>query len=87
MDSTRSSSGYYDGDAIRGNLHTLEFFVQGPLLRSLLYERPCVLLTLPNGGRVEIAQQIAGHESSRTSGLYDRRDDEITLDEVERIAI
>jgi MoxR-like ATPase len=33
-----------DWDAIRANLHTLDFFVQGPLLRSLLYERPCVLL-------------------------------------------
>jgi site-specific recombinase XerD len=42
---------------------------------------------LKNGGRVEIAQQIAGHESARTTGLYDRRDDEVSLDEVERIAI
>lgn len=33
-----------DWDAIRGNLHTLDFFVQGPLLRSLLYEKPCILL-------------------------------------------
>ena len=33
-----------DWNAIRSNLHTLDFFVQGPLLRSLLYERPCVLL-------------------------------------------
>jgi MoxR-like ATPase len=33
-----------DWDAIRNNLHTLDFFVQGPLLRSLLYEKPCVLL-------------------------------------------
>jgi MoxR-like ATPase len=33
-----------DWDSIRGNLHTLDFFVQGPLLRSLLYEKPCVLL-------------------------------------------
>lgn len=33
-----------DWEAIRGNLHSLDFFVQGPLLRSLLYERPCVLL-------------------------------------------
>jgi integrase/recombinase XerD len=42
---------------------------------------------LRNGGRIEIAQQIAGHDSARTTGLYDRREDEITLDEVERIAI
>jgi MoxR-like ATPase len=33
-----------DWDAIRGSLHTLDFFVQGPLLRSLLHEKPCVLL-------------------------------------------
>src|SRR6516165_7551877 len=32
-----------DWDAIRTTLHTLDFFVQGPLLRSLLYETPCIL--------------------------------------------
>ena len=42
---------------------------------------------LKNGGRVEVAQQIAGHESARTTGLYDRRNDEVSLDEVERIVI
>ena len=42
---------------------------------------------LKNGGRLELAQQMAGHESARTTGLYDRRDEEITLDEVERVVI
>jgi integrase/recombinase XerD len=42
---------------------------------------------LENGGKLEIAQQIAAHESSRTTGLYDRRDDDVNLDEVERIGI
>ena len=42
---------------------------------------------LKNGGRLEVAQQIAAHESSRTTGLYDRRGDEISLHEVERIVI
>ncbi len=41
---------------------------------------------LQNGGKLEIAQRMAGHESSRTTGLYDRRDDTVALDEVERIA-
>lgn len=41
---------------------------------------------LQNGGKLEIAQHMAGHESARTTGLYDRRSDEIALDEVERIA-
>ena len=42
---------------------------------------------LKNGGRLEVAQQMANHESSRTTGLYDRRGDDVSLDEVERIAI
>jgi integrase/recombinase XerD len=42
---------------------------------------------LKNGGKLEIAQQMAAHESARTTGLYDRRDDDISLDEVERVAI
>ena len=42
---------------------------------------------LKNGGRIEVAQQIAAHESPRTTGLYDRRGDDVSLDEVEKIAI
>jgi MoxR-like ATPase len=33
-----------DWEGICRELHTLSFFTQGPLLRSLLYEKPCVLL-------------------------------------------
>lgn len=40
---------------------------------------------LKNGGRLEVAQQMAGHESPRTTGLYDRREDAVALDEIERI--
>jgi integrase/recombinase XerD len=42
---------------------------------------------LENGGSIENAQAIAAHESPRTTKLYDRTGDEITLDEVERILI
>ena len=42
---------------------------------------------LENGGTIENAQAIAAHESPRTTKLYDRTTDAITLDEVERIAI
>ena len=42
---------------------------------------------LRNGGKLEIAQQMANHESARTTGLYDRRRDQINLDEVERIIL
>ncbi|MFC7540421.1 tyrosine-type recombinase/integrase [Siccirubricoccus deserti] len=42
---------------------------------------------LENGGLLEHAQQMAGHASARTTKLYDRRNDRISLDEVERIAL
>ncbi len=33
-----------DWESIRNSLHSLHFFVQGPLLRAMLSKRPCVLL-------------------------------------------
>ena len=42
---------------------------------------------LEHGGTLEKAQQMAAHESPKTTKLYDRTSDAITLDEVERIAI
>jgi site-specific recombinase XerD len=42
---------------------------------------------LLNGGTLEHAQRIAAHESPRTTKLYDRTSDDITLDEIERICI
>ncbi len=42
---------------------------------------------LRNGGKLEIAQAMANHESARTTGLYDRREDQVSLDEIERIVI
>ena len=42
---------------------------------------------LDNGGTIENAQAIAAHESPKTTKLYDRTSDAITLDEVERILI
>jgi site-specific recombinase XerD len=42
---------------------------------------------LKNGGTLEKAAAMANHASTRTTQLYDRRGDKITLDEVERVAI
>jgi integrase/recombinase XerD len=42
---------------------------------------------LKNKGTLEAAQHIANHESPRTTKLYDHRQDEISLDEVEKILI
>jgi integrase/recombinase XerD len=42
---------------------------------------------LTNGGRIEVAQRMAGHANAKTTGLYDRRTDDINVGEVERIGI
>jgi len=46
-----------------------------------------ITVYLSNGGSLENAQRMAAHASPRTTKLYDRRSDEISLDEVERIHI
>jgi site-specific recombinase XerD len=42
---------------------------------------------LSNGGALELAQSMAGHESPRTTKLYDRTHERLTQDEVERIKL
>ena len=42
---------------------------------------------LKNGGTLEKAASMANHASTRTTQLYDRRRDEMSLDEVERILV
>jgi integrase/recombinase XerD len=42
---------------------------------------------LKGGGRIEVAQKMAAHANAKTTSLYDRRDDDVTVDEVARITI
>lgn len=42
---------------------------------------------LTNGGRIEVAQRMAGHSNAKTTGLYDRCNDDVSVGEVERIGI
>jgi site-specific recombinase XerD len=42
---------------------------------------------LKNGGTLENAAAMANHSSTRTTQLYDRRHDAITLAEVERVRL
>jgi integrase/recombinase XerC len=42
---------------------------------------------LKNGGTLEKAAAMANHSSTRTTQLYDRRSDEVSLDEIERVVI
>ena len=46
-----------------------------------------ITLYLAADGRVEHAQRIAAHESPRTTKLYDRTGDQVSLDEIERVRI
>ena len=40
---------------------------------------------LENGGTLEVAQRIAGHADSRTTKLYDRRGQNLLLEDMKRI--
>jgi integrase/recombinase XerD len=51
------------------------------------FRATAITVFLLNGGSLERAQQIANHESPRTTKLYDRRDDEINIEEIEKIVI
>jgi site-specific recombinase XerD len=44
-----------------------------------------ITIYLANGGVLEKAQMMAAHESPRTTKLYDRTNDVVSLDEVERV--
>ena len=46
-----------------------------------------ITVYLEGGGTIEKAQQMAAHESPRTTKLYDRTLDQVSLDEIERIVI
>lgn len=46
-----------------------------------------ITIYLENGGTLENAQLIAAHESPRTTKLYDRTSDTVTLNEIERISL
>ena len=46
-----------------------------------------IMAYLKNGGTLERAAVMANHASTRTPQLYDRRSDDVSLDQVERILI
>jgi integrase/recombinase XerD len=46
-----------------------------------------ITVYLKGGGHLEVAQKMAGHRSPQTTGIYDRRPDEVSHDQVELISI
>jgi integrase/recombinase XerD len=58
-----------------------------PVVTCHTFRATGITAYLENGGTIEHAQQIAAHESPRTTKLYDRTNDAISLDEIERIVL
>src|SRR3546814_5452895 len=48
---------------------------------------PYPTLFRSNGGTLDTAATMANHSSTRTTQLHDRRPDDVSLDEVERVLI
>jgi hypothetical protein len=44
-----------------------------PQSAATLSAQPASRINLANGGKLEIAQRMAGHSNAKTKGLYDRR--------------
>ena len=42
---------------------------------------------LERGGHINIAKRMAGHSNVKTTELYDRRGDEVSFSEIERVGI
>jgi integrase/recombinase XerC len=62
-----------------------------PLLQANAYEmidrRAGITAYLKNGGTLERAATMAHHAPTRTTQLYDRRSNDVSLDELERSLI
>ena len=99
--SATTRKGHYFGVSKKGDKLTSSSMIRSDVLymikrrakgAALPYSTCChtfratgITAYLQKGGTLEHAQQIAAHQSPRTTKLYDRAKDDISLDEVERI--
>ncbi len=60
--------------------------LEGPICNHS-FRATGITVFLENGGDLETAAEIAAHESPRTTKLYDRPSDALSLDEIERIRV
>lgn len=67
--------------------HTLEAYLHAYQQMAVLQMTTGITAYLRNGGTLKNAAVIANHASTRMTQLYGWRHDEISLDEVERIAL
>lgn len=59
----------------------------GPKFSNHTFRATGITTYLANDGQLDKAQQMAAHASTQTTKLYDRRNEEASLDEVERIIL
>lgn len=59
----------------------------GTAIGNQTFRATGITVYLMNGGTLEDAASMANHASTRTTQLYDRRHDDVSLDEVERIRL
>ena len=75
QDHTRPREGSFRGNVLTTKIGNHSFRATG------------ITAYLKNGGTLEKAASMANRASTRTTQLYDRRRDEMSLDEVERVVI
>ena len=75
----------------RNALHMIERRARAAGLASAVnchsFRATGITAYLSNGGQLETARAMAAHASTKTTQLYDRRRDQVSLDEIERIVI
>ena len=75
----------------RNALHMIERRARAASLASSVnchsFRATGITAYLSNGGQLETARAMAAHASTKTTQLYDRRQDQVSLDEIERIVI
>ena len=69
---------------IKRRVHAVGF---GVAINCHTFRATGITAFLLNGGTLERAQAIAAHESPRTTKLYDRTADEVTIEDIEKIGI
>ena len=82
-----TTRGLYRQDVLRMIKHRARAAGLPESTRCHTFRATGITAYLENGGTVEEAQVIAAHESPRTTKLYDRTSDQLTLDEIEKIGI
>jgi integrase len=84
---TLTANRYQENDAFRMIRRRALAVDVSPLIGCHTCRATGITAYLSHGGTLERAQQIANHESPKTTKLYDRSNDQLTVDEIERIRL